>query len=66
MHHKLYTKGEGDEILQETHNMFIENLKNKVPKDTKQQLTKPIAKDELFSTMGAMAKEKVQDQSTLL
>lgn len=61
MHHKLYTKGQGDEIIQETHNMFIENLKNKVPKHTKQQLTKPIANDELFSTMGAMTKEKVQD-----
>jgi len=29
MHHKFYTKGEGDEILEETHNMFIENLKTK-------------------------------------
>jgi hypothetical protein len=36
MHQKLYTKEEGDEILQETHIMFIENWKNKVPKHTKQ------------------------------
>ncbi len=56
MHHKLYTKGEGDEILQETHIMFIEDWKNKVPKHTKQQLTKPTTKDELFSTIGCNGK----------